>query len=72
MAALEVEKFLAEQEEDTVDEPAERTSSQRTVSVLVLLLLVAALVLGGLYLNTETVDELIAAFQKTLGCNVLF
>lgn len=27
---------------------------------------------GGLYLNTETVDELIAAFRKTLGCNTLF
>jgi Ca-activated chloride channel family protein len=27
---------------------------------------------GGLYLNTETVEELIAAFRKTLGCNVLF
>lgn len=27
---------------------------------------------GGLYLNTETVDELIAAFRKTLGCNVVF
>lgn len=27
---------------------------------------------GGLYLNTETVDELIAALRKTLGCSVLF
>lgn len=27
---------------------------------------------AGLYLNTETVDELIAAFEKTLGCNILF
>lgn len=27
---------------------------------------------GGLYLDTETVEELIAAFRKTLGCNALF
>ena len=27
---------------------------------------------GGLYVNTETVDELVAAFEKTLGCKVLF
>ena len=27
---------------------------------------------GGLYVSAETVDELIAAFRKTLGCNVLF
>lgn len=27
---------------------------------------------GGLYVRAETVDELVAAFRKTLGCNVLF
>lgn len=27
---------------------------------------------GGLYVGTETIDELIAAFRQTLGCNVLF
>lgn len=27
---------------------------------------------GGLYVSAETVDDLIAAFRKTLGCNVLF
>lgn len=27
---------------------------------------------GGLYVNAESVDDLIAAFHKTLGCRVLF
>lgn len=45
-------EILAEQAEDEADEVVGRTYSQTTVSVLVLLLLVAALVLGGLYLNT--------------------
>jgi hypothetical protein len=45
-------EILAEQAEETEEEKAERTYSQRTVTVLVLLLLFAALVLGGLYINT--------------------
>ena len=27
---------------------------------------------GGLYIGAETIDELIAAFHKTLGCRLLF
>ena len=45
-------EILAEQAEEPVEDDVERTYSQRTVTLLVLLLLVAALVFGGLYLNT--------------------
>jgi len=65
-------EILAEQAEDEAESEAEvgRTYSQSTVTVLVLLLLVAALVLGGLYLNTaEERDAALAqlsALDRTL------
>ncbi len=55
-------EILAEQAEEAEDEQIERSYSQRTVTLLVLLLLVAVMVLGGLYLNTA--DERDAALAR--------
>ena len=60
-------EILAEQnEEQEAEEPVERTYSQRTVTMLVLLLLVAALVLGGMYLNTAEERDAALARVETL------